>query len=199
MKNKMMMAAVLATAFSASNVAANDFDGFYLGGAIGTTGIDDGGLYDNTLEPITVNADDSTFKVIAGYQFNRIVAVEAQYTKYGDVVAKNVLTQDTYTWKPTAFSISANLGYTFDNGIRPFGIIGLSSIDLDQSLPALQDDSGEGVRFGMGVEYTPPQNRNVSFKLGYEADAFVIESASVYDSDKDIVIDSFYAAVAYRF
>lgn len=199
MKNKMMMAAVLATAFSASNVAANDFDGFYLGGAIGTTGIDDGGLYDNTLQPITVNADDSTFKVIAGYQFNRIVAVEAQYTKYGDVVAKNVATQDTYTWKPTAFSISANLGYTFDNGIRPFGIIGLASIDLDQSLPLLQDDSGEGVRFGMGVEYTPPQSRNVSFKLGYEADAFVIESASAFDSDKDIVIDSFYAAVAYRF
>ena len=199
MKNKMMVAAALVTAMSAGNVLANEVDGFYLGGAIGTIGIDDGGLYDNTLQPITVDADDSTFKVIAGYQFNRIVAVEAQYTKYGDVVAKNAITQDTYTWKPTAFSISANLGYTFDNGFRPFGIIGLASIDLDQSLPLLQDDSGEGVRYGMGVEYTPPQYGNVSFKLGYEADAFVIESASAFDSDKDIVIDSFYAAVAYRF
>lgn len=199
MKKTMLMAAVVASSFVATNTFANEVEGFYLGGAIGTTGIDDGGLYSGTLAPITVKAEDSTFKVIAGYQFNRIVTIEAQYTNYGDIVAKNALNQSTYTWSPTAFSVSANLGYTFENGVRPFGIIGLASIDLDQSLPMLQDDSGEGVRLGFGVEYTPASIGNVSFKLGYEADAFTIESASVYDSDKDIVIDSFYAAVAYRF
>ncbi|CAK3712131.1 exported hypothetical protein [Vibrio crassostreae] len=136
MNNKFILSIAMMSAVAANNVMAAD-SGFYLGGAIGTTGIDDGGLYNDSLVPITVDADDETFKIIAGYQFNRIVALEAQYTNYGDVVAKNALNQSTYTWSPTAFSISANLGYTFENGIRPFGIIGLSTIDLDQSLPAL--------------------------------------------------------------
>ncbi|MCK8077556.1 porin family protein [Vibrio sp. 1CM2L] len=198
MNNKFILSIAMMSAFAANNVMAAD-SGFYLGGAIGTTGIDDGGLYKDSFIPITVDAEDETYKIIAGYQFNRIVALEAQYTNYGDVVAKNALNQSTYTWSPTAFSISANLGYTFDNGIRPFGIIGLSTIDLDQSLPVLDDDSGEGIRYGFGVEYTPKQAKNVSFRLGYEADAFVIESDSAFENDKDLVIDSFYLGAMYTF
>ncbi|MCK8085373.1 porin family protein [Vibrio sp. 1CM8B] len=198
MNNKFILSIAMMSAFVANNVMAAD-SGFYLGGAIGTTGIDDGGLYKDSFIPITVDAEDETYKIIAGYQFNRIVALEAQYTNYGDVVAKNALNQSTYTWSPTAFSISANLGYTFDNGIRPFGIIGLSTIDLDQSLPVLDDDSGEGIRYGFGVEYTPKQANNVSFRLGYEADAFVIESDSAFENDKDLVIDSFYLGATYNF
>ncbi|OQQ05709.1 porin family protein [Vibrio coralliirubri] len=198
MNNKFILSIAMMSAFAANNVMAAD-SGFYLGGAIGTTGIDDGGLYKDSFIPITVDAEDETYKIIAGYQFNRIVALEAQYTNYGDVVAKNALNQSTYTWSPTAFSISANLGYTFDNGIRPFGIIGLSTIDLDQSLPVLDDDSGEGIRYGFGVEYTPKQANNVSFRLGYEADAFVIESDSAFENDKDLVIDSFYLGATYNF
>ncbi|WP_052879701.1 porin family protein [Vibrio coralliirubri] len=198
MNNKFILSIAMMSAFAANNVMAAD-SGFYLGGAIGTTGIDDGGLYKDSFIPITVDAEDETYKIIAGYQFNRIVALEAQYTNYGDVVAKNALNQSTYTWSPTAFSISANLGYTFDNGIRPFGIIGLSTIDLDQSLPVLDDDSGEGIRYGFGVEYTPKQANNVSFRLGYEADAFVIESDSAFENDKDLVIDSLYLGATYNF
>ncbi|MEZ8859208.1 porin family protein [Vibrio sp. 10N.247.311.51] len=198
MNNKFILSIAMMSAFAANNVMAAD-SGFYLGGAIGTSGIDDGGLYKDSLIPITVDAEDETYKIIAGYQFNRIVALEAQYTNYGDVVAKNALNRSTYTWSPTAFSISANLGYTFDNGIRPFGIIGLSTIDLDQSLPVLDDDSGEGIRYGFGVEYTPKQAKNVSFRLGYEADAFVIESDSAFENDKDLVIDSFYLGAMYNF
>jgi hypothetical protein len=56
----------------------------------------------------------------------------------------------------------------------------LSTSDLDQSLPVLDDDSGEGIRYGFGVEYTPKQAKNVSFRLGYEADAFVIDSDSAF-------------------
>ena len=198
MNNKFILSIAMMSAVAANNVMAAD-SGFYLGGAIGTSGVDDGGLYKDSLMPITVDAEDETYKIIAGYQFNRIVALEAQYTNYGDVVAKNALNQSTYTWSPTAFSISANLGYTFDNGIRPFGIIGLSTIDLDQSLPLLDDDSGESIRYGFGVEYTPKQAKNVSFRLGYEADAFVIESDSAFENDKDLVIDSFYLGATYNF
>ncbi|CAK2009001.1 exported hypothetical protein [Vibrio crassostreae] len=76
MNNKFILSIAMMSAVAANNVMAAD-SGFYLGGAIGTTGIDDGGLYNDSLVPITVDADDETFKIIAGYQFNRIVALEA--------------------------------------------------------------------------------------------------------------------------
>jgi hypothetical protein len=75
----------------------------------------------------------------------------------------------------------------------------LSTSDLDQSLPVLDDDSGEGIRYGFGVEYTPKQAKNVSFRLGYEADAFVIDSDSAFENDKDLVIDSFHLGAMYNF
>ena len=198
MNNKYILSIAMMSALVANSVMAED-NGFYLGGAIGTTGIDDGGLYEGSSRPITVDAEDRTYKIIAGNQFNRIVALEAQYTNYGDVVAKDALTKDSYTWSPTAFSIVANLGYTFDNGIRPFGIVGLSTIDLDQSAPLLDDDRGDAIRYGFGVEYTPKQTENFSFRLGYEADAFAIESDSGFENDKDLVIDSFYLGATYNF
>ncbi|CDT44026.1 porin family protein [Vibrio coralliirubri] len=199
MNNKFILSIAMMSAFAANNVMAAD-SGFYLGGAIGTSGIDDGGLTDTINEPITFKAEDNTYRLIAGYKFNRIVSVEAQYTDFGDVALKTKSGNKVFTWTPQIFSVTANLGYTFDNGIRPFGIIGLSTIDLDQSLPVLDDDSGEGIRYGFGVEYTPKQAKNVSFRLGYEADAFDIEDyENGHKTEDTVVLDSFYLGAMYTF
>ena len=63
----------------------------------------------------------------------------------------------------------------------------------------LDDDRGDAIRYGFGVEYTPKQAENFSFRLGYEADAFAIESDSGFENDKDLVIDSFYLGATYNF
>ncbi|MFA0327431.1 outer membrane beta-barrel protein, partial [Vibrio splendidus] len=78
--------------------------------------------------------------------FNRIVGVELGYNDYADY--KN----STDKLSPTSISVSANVGYTFDNTIRPFVLAGLSSVDLNANSGAgYNDDSGTGFHFGVGV------------------------------------------------
>ncbi|MFI3276135.1 MAG: hypothetical protein R3Y30_16750, partial [Vibrio sp.] len=63
MNNKFILSIAMMSAVAANNVMAAD-NGFYLGGAIGTTGIDDGGLYKDSLMPITVDAEAVFFKIV---------------------------------------------------------------------------------------------------------------------------------------
>ncbi|QFI39436.1 porin family protein [Moritella marina ATCC 15381] len=204
MKKTMIATTALMSVLMVSTVSANESRGFYLGGAIGTSGFDDGGLFEKSLVPIEAKAEDSTYKIIAGYQFNHIAAIEAQYTNYGDITftSPSPMYRSGISWTPKILSLSANLGYTFDNGIRPFGIIGVTSIDLDESIQSstIDIDNGGGVRYGFGIEYIPynpyETYADVSFRLGYEADTFAIETGV---GDKDIVLDSYYVAVNFRF
>ena len=210
MNNKFILSIAMMFAVAANNVMAAD-SGFYLGGAIGTSGVDDGGMFSGNNDPVTFEAEDNTYRIIAGYRFNRIVSLELQYTDFGDVVAKFPRSGDGFTWTPQIFSATANLGYTFDNGVRPFGTIGLSSIDLDMknsdgSRPSGSDfdDTGTGVRLGVGVEYTPIKHPEFSLRLGYEADAFTVETYESYSGnqrkvEKDVVLDSFYLGATYNF
>ncbi|MCZ8499566.1 outer membrane beta-barrel protein [Vibrio lentus] len=93
--------------------------------------IDDGGMYDYRSTPTSMKADDNTYHLIAGYKFNEIASLELQYTNYGDV-RTNQWVSTVMTWSPKAATVCpGNNGYTFNNGIRPYGIIGLSYIELD--------------------------------------------------------------------
>jgi opacity protein-like surface antigen len=179
----------LAALLLATNVQANqDVSGFYLGGGVGSTHAE--AEYNSISK--SASTDGSTLKFIGGYQFNRIVAIEAQYTSYGKV---KVLSD--YKWEPKTVSLAANLGYTFENGLRPFAIIGLSSLDLDQNTKYLNDSSATALRFGAGLEYTPAALSGVSFRAGYEGDAFAIETNTA--SDIDVLIGSVYVAASYKF
>lgn len=175
------------------NIQANqDVSGFYIGGGLGSTNIDteENGLSFNS------DTDGNTLKLIGGYQFNRIVAVEVQYTKYGDITP--IFALQGYEWAPTTISLTANLGYTFENGLRPFGIIGLSSLDLGESVNNLDDNGAQAVRFGLGLEYTSATLAGVSFRVGYEGDAFTIDSG-VSNPDVDVLLGSIYIAASYKF
>ncbi|MEZ8379888.1 porin family protein [Vibrio splendidus] len=206
MNKKFLLSIAMMSVFSANNVMAAD-SGFYLGGAIGTSGVVDGGMFDSVNVPVSFEAEDNTYRLIAGYKFNRIVAIEAQYTDFGDVVAKSPGRNDGFTWTPQIFSVTANLGYTFDNGVRPFGTIGLSTIDLDMKLadgsrPSESgfDDTGDGIRMGVGVEYTPPTMSSLSVRLAYEADAFDIEdNDNGHKTEETVVLESFYLGAMYTF
>jgi len=200
MKSITVLGALTALALTASVQANQDVSGFYIGGGVGSTTVDldrTGAIYDE-------DTDGTTLKFIGGYQFNRIVAIEAQYTKYGEITPNKTLKLDgkLYTWDATTFSVSANLGYTFQNGLRPFGIIGLSSLDLGQSTKVLKDDDATAIHLGLGLEYTPAALSGVSFRVGYEADAFAMEEfdnkTNRYE-DTDVLIGSAYVAATYKF
>ncbi|WP_392340106.1 porin family protein [Moritella marina] len=179
----------LAALLLATNVQANqDVSGFYLGAGVGSTDAE----LEQDSHSVSPSTDGSTLKFIGGYQFNRIVAIEAQYTSYGEVKLDS-----SYKWEPTTISLAANLGYTFENGLRPFAVIGLSSLDLDQNAKFINDSNATAVRFGAGLEYTPAALSGISFRAGYEGDAFSVEVPG--ESDTDVLIGSVYVAASYKF
>ncbi|PKH06380.1 porin family protein [Moritella sp. Urea-trap-13] len=194
MKTITLLGALTAIALSVNVQANQDVSGFYIGAGVGSTEIST----DTNGYSFNSDTDGGTVKFLAGYQFNRIVAIEAQYTKYGDVTPLAYNFTKGYEWSPTTVSLAANLGYTFENGLRPFATIGLSSLDLDESMKALDDSNATALRFGAGLEYTPPALAGVSFRAGYEGDAFEIDNGLSY-SDTTVVLGSLYVAASYKF
>lgn len=187
----MKKAVILLLALGSIQAQANDskdVSGFYLGGGIGNTTYSDD-------DPFTqLDGDGTTFKLIGGYQFNRIVGVEAQYTDYGDIKLKHTpLDLDV-----NSVSVAANIGYTFDNGLRPFATLGLGYISVDIPEGLGPDEDELLLRVGAGLEYTPHQLSNITFRAAYEMDHFNVDSTRS-SKDTDIQIGSFYAGATFKF
>ena len=192
-----LMALVLATTAAHANVqqvGVQDLTpkskGFYVGAGLGTTSFES----DDDFSVSMLDSDGSTVKILAGYQFNKVFALEGQYTKYSD------LTYDIYSMSPSSLSLSANVGYSFPNGLRPFGILGFSSLDLDESITVFEDDVSSAVRYGIGLEFTPPQLEGFSVRVGYEVDFFAIEFVGPGSSTtNDYTLEAFYVSASYKF
>ena len=187
--------------------------GFYLGAGLGVVDYDDDDLsrdlgYDVGYPgAIDTESDDTAFKFFAGYKINNIVSVEGSYTDYGDTDYK-LFKQRFMTLEIKSVSVAANLGYSFDNGWRPFGIIGLSHVSVDYSSPFDSSLSGSedytGVHYGVGADYSPAFNRSIAFRMAIEGDAFVDDSfddsySPYYDDEYVLSVITFYAGVSYTF
>lgn len=196
--------ALLLVLFSAFTHANDNISGFYLGAGLGTTTFDDGGAFDYT--GTSINADDSSIKFIGGYQFNRIVAVELQYTKYGDINVNHPVVQaggfKGIDIETSSISLAANLGYTFDSGWRPFGIVGLGSLESSTDVLGRSiSDNNTSFHYGAGVEYAPKALGGLAFRVAYEGDLFIEENVSYYSYSDDYAmnIGTFYAGATYKF
>ncbi|WP_299014236.1 porin family protein [uncultured Photobacterium sp.] len=181
---------------SASSVAATqDVRGFYLGAGAGSTTFEDDGWGASHLT--SFEEKDNSFKFYTGYQFNKVIGIEAAYTSYGKIEAKKT----NYTIDPTSISVSANVGYTFNSGLRPFGIVGLSAIDLNQSYEALDGDDGTAIHYGLGLEYSPNFAPGLNVRVAYEGDLFGIEEQRLFSNNRtyDVTVGSFYLGASYKF
>jgi len=192
---------LLVTALFSSVACANPHSGFYLGAGVGTTDFDDDGLFNDSGIPLSTDSDNS-YKIIAGYAFNRIVSIETQFTSYGDTNVKvhtpiNGLHFDAGKIEHKTYTVAANLGYTFDNGLRPFATIGLGSVDYKAG--SFSDDGG-AIRAGLGLEYTPAQLQGLSLRTAYEVDSYELEIQDGYFSKTyDQSVGAWYVAATYKF
>ena len=157
MKKKIALAAVALLFLSPAVLA-----GAYVGASVGQS--------DATVSngPVSVDGDDTSWKIVGGYTFMKFAGVEGSYRNFGGV-------NDTVG--TTTFSTDANSLDVFGVGILPVGKVdlfakaGFSRIELsadisDPLLPAPVSVStseneiayGAGVSFGLGkadvrVEY----------------------------------------------
>jgi len=196
---------ISSTIFAAEEV--QKIKGFYLGSGYGSFSYnteqdwDDDYRYGRLIE----QTDGNTLKVYSGYQFNKIIAVEVTYSDYGDTegyVYSFFNNKQTVKQSPTSFAVAANAGYSFSNGLRPFGLLGLSYVSLNSSYAFLDTDNPIAIKWGFGLEYAPTQLKGVQLRVAYEADSYFAEADTFWSSDTDIdvfTLNSFYAGVSYKF
>lgn len=168
---KSALALSLISAVSLPVLAAGTDGGAYIGGGLSVYQDSDTDGHGN------LDSDGMGYNLYGGYQFNRIVGVELGYNDYADYK------QGTTKLSPTSISVSANLGYTFDNTFRPFVLAGLSSVDLNANKSAgYADDSGTGFHFGVGVEYTPIEH--LTLRLISQADAVSVDDTIQFSNSQ---------------
>lgn len=202
---KLAVAAVMCSLLSSyavaseNNTALNKYKGFYVGGGVGTTDFHDKVSSEMSKEHgIGISTkSDTAYKVITGYQFNRIVSIEAQYTSYGDTKYNIVSEGDTgkFKVKQQSYSIAANVGYTFDNGLRPFATAGLGQMFIKSG--SFKKDGGL-YRLGAGVEYQIKQVPGLGMRVAYEADFYTLED-KYNNKDYDQSVGSWYVGTTYKF
>lgn len=166
--------------------------GFYLGAGIGNPS---GELESEELNSRDLELSENSQHLMAGYQFNRIIGIELQYVKYGE--ASHGL------FDPASFSASANLGYSFDSGLRPFAILGFGATDLNiRESPYVEviSDTGTSFHYGLGVEFAPQPLAGVSLRLGYESEFLNMEIQDYWGNETyDVQLHSVYGALLYKF
>ena len=213
---------------TATENSTNTGAGFYIGVGVGTgaysAAITDGDYYidtdgDGSSSGSNIKGDDldglddtsSTAIVYAGYQFNKIIAVEASYTDHGSYSGELDLTKG-FKKKPESLAVYANAGYTFFNGqLRPFGLLGLGYIDTNQSRAydlLGVDDTAVSLHMGGGVEYYPTALKGMGFRLAYTVDFFSDNNYESYEGRNGTLIrsttlwqalDMLYVGAQYKF
>ena len=199
MKKAAILTILALTSVSSFTLANEPAEGWYLGGGIGSTGFDLD--LDIKNSGTTVEPDGTALKVYGGFQFNRILSAEMSYISYGDLNVKQeyqAFYDAVHTLaSPTSISLSANLGYTFDNGWRPFVMLGLSSVYFNTKQKSDISDKHTGFHAGLGVEYSPKFIDDLTMRLAYEADMF--EAKSQIAGNVDFTLDAVYFGASYKF
>ena len=208
----------LATAFLLANGAyaqdemRNDGRGFYLGAGLGVssyqvTYLDDSyNLYDSddnyVVEADSLDDSDMGYLFYAGYQFNKIIGIEASYTDYGRFEYRKSYRE------PKAAALYANAGYSFFDGqLRPFGNLGFGYLWQKQSERYYDfDDAFATLHTGLGVEYYPSVLKGLGFRAAYESDFHVERVRSVDEDTDEVTRESlwqdytlFYFGLQYKF
>jgi hypothetical protein len=170
---------VLPIALCAVSPAALAMDpslhGFYIGGAIGDATVE----LEDDQTGATFDADDTGYKIIVGYRIIDWVAVEVNYSDYGNPVDTlfGVDLEASYD----AISVSA-LGMLPLGKFDLFGRLGVSRVDATiRAVGFNVSDSDESTEpmFGFGAQFRP--NPNLAIRL--EAEGVLLDINNDEDND----------------
>ncbi|GLT14995.1 outer membrane beta-barrel protein [Vibrio algivorus] len=197
MINRIALLTLITSTLAVTPALADANKGFYIGGGIGAAAFSSPDLEDDADDlggSIDFDHSGLAYNIYTGYQFNRIIALELSYNNYADTKVK----LDHPSTKPTegefateGMSLSANLGYTFNNGLRPFALVGLGYISNDNYF----DDGQVSYHGGGGLDYTPNALPNLTFRAAYLFDFYELD----LEDDHTAISGMVMAGAAYRF
>ena len=157
---------------SATPAMAADGTGFYVGAGFGSMGVDVGDF----------SGDDTSFKILGGWDFNQFIGGELEYIDGGSAEDFGV------NIDVTGFNASLKGAYPFTEQFSVFGKIGMIFWDADLDGGEFSDsESGEDFSWGVGAGYDFTDN----FGGRIEYQGFEIE-----DTD---TVDLISASVVYKF
>ncbi|MGE0582877.1 MAG: porin family protein [Steroidobacteraceae bacterium] len=144
---------------------------------------------DTGVNVFAIDADDTAWRVLAGYRFSPYVAVEATYSDYGDFSAdaagerlsvgqRGVTPWIVASWPLGRFELLARVGY-FINTTEFELISGSDRIEVKSSQDSITFGAGVGAMLG----------RHINLRLEYER----------LDPDEFDDADALWLTVAWRF
>ena len=137
--------------------------GFYIGGAIGDAAVE----FEDDESGASFDGDDTGYKLMVGYRIIPWVAVELNYSDYGDPVDNFLGVDLEASYDATSASV---LGMLPLGGFDLFGRLGFARLDAD--FEAVGFDVSDSDRtteplFGLGAQYRP--NPNLAIRVEWEA------------------------------
>lgn len=181
---------MLSSLFAASQASAQ---GFYIGGSVGKSDIDDEIAIPALITSGSVDGTDTGFKIFGGYQFNQNFGVELAYvdlgkaTYSGDFFGTPVAGGKVELW---GINISAVGTLPLNPSFAVFGKVGLFSweakaSDVTGGVPFSAKDDGADISYGIGASYN--FTKNFSARAEWEffntdaADASLLSIGLVYN------------------
>jgi OmpA-OmpF porin, OOP family len=170
MKNELATTAgalfLLSALFAGSAWSQNA--GFYAGAALGQV------QHKDTCEDANISCDDkdTAWKILAGYQFNRHLAVEAGYADLGKSSASGVVSGVTASasFEVTAWELVGIGSFPVMDRLSLYGKLGVYRAETEArgtaSVPGItattnEKDTNSDVTFGFGARYDITRNLGV--------------------------------------
>lgn len=151
MKKILCGLAAVAVLFPLNSIA----QGVYLGASIGETELDISSedKADLAAVGVSVDDDDTGFKVFVGYRFNDHVALEGFYTDLGEVSASDSFDSVTVESDTVGLSVVGLLPLT--PNFELFGKVGFHAweADLSSTFGVSGSDDGTDATYGVGFGY----------------------------------------------
>jgi OOP family OmpA-OmpF porin len=146
--------------------------GWYVGGNIGQSDVDE------------LNATDTSFKVLGGYQINRHFAVEAGYIDFGKATSGGT------NFKGNAFELVGVGLLPLSNQFSLYGKLGFARTEGEGSNAfGSEKENSTEITYGFGVQYD--LNRNIGIRGDWQI------YPDVGDGRSDVTVLS--VGVIYRF
>jgi OOP family OmpA-OmpF porin len=148
----------LASAVAFAGPAFAQDTGFYAGLSFGQSSadFDCSGL-------ITCDDQDTAWKILGGYRFNRNLAVEFGYTDLGEGSGSDGV--DTATIESTAFEVVAVGSFPIANNFSVYGKAGFFRGDTEATVTGTSSgsvsESNTDLTYGVGVQYDFNRNLGV--------------------------------------
>jgi opacity protein-like surface antigen len=210
-----LFASPLVLASEATNTKGNE--GFYVGGALGLTHYDHDNFLDNgILSGSSFDDDGSGLKVIGGYQLNRWLSAEANYTYLGNYFESGSgwYDDDDIEVSISTFTASLLLHAPLGQWVTLYGQAGAGlafisqRIDFDTvgiDIEEDESDTGLATQLGIGLTVQIPQVEGLQLRAGYEkhlfkTDLYTVTLANTLVEDEvDQTMDFLYLGATYHF